>query len=308
MSIKQAETFGYQVSYTHRGRKLHSKTSSLCLLALVSGNASNDTNLQNSSQLTHETLKGISDVVTQFKARLIIDFVNSAELPTADLKAKCKPFDGIIFIHSFKEVQVKSIAQAKPCVSADYVYPQVKMDVVSGGDVDNFVFLIEYLQKLGHARIGYLDFPGGLHPRGIRGYLGFLGGLIQTGLAATPAFHLLNSDFPNEKSKITRAIELTKKKKRDCWVCANDFAAMELYRQCATAGISVPEDISITGFGGIDFPGIPLELCSFRTPFEQIGQEAAKYLFDRIRFPGTPARHAFVNCVFIEGNSVKCLK
>ena len=45
----QAEKQGYQVSYTHKGRKLHSKKASLNLLALVSGSASSDSDLQNVS-------------------------------------------------------------------------------------------------------------------------------------------------------------------------------------------------------------------------------------------------------------------
>ena len=304
----QAEKQGYQVSYTHKGRKLHSKKASLNLLALVSGSASSDSDLQNVSGLTHETLKGISDVVNHFDARLIIDFVNPGCLSQMELKEKCAAFDGIIFIHRFEEAQVRAVSLKKPCVSADYTYPSAKADVVSGGDIDQFIFLIRHLGKLGHTRIGYLDFPGGYHPRGVRGYLGFRAGLMEAGLEDNPAFHLLNGNFPDEEAKLAKAVELTEKRLVDVWVCGNDYAAMDLLEQFSRHGISVPDDISVTGFGGIHFPGTNLKLCSFRTPFEQIGQEAAKFLFDRIRFPGIPARHAFIDCVFTEGNSVKCLK
>ena len=108
------------------------------LLALVSGSASSDSDLQNVSGLTHETLKGISDVVNHFDARLIIDFVNPGCLSQMELKEKCAAFDGIIFIHRFEEAQVRAVSLKKPCVSADYTYPSAKADVVSGGDIDQF--------------------------------------------------------------------------------------------------------------------------------------------------------------------------
>lgn len=38
---------------------------------------------------------------------------------------------------------------------------RMSADVVSGGDVDQFIFLIRHLGKLGHTRIGCLDFPDG---------------------------------------------------------------------------------------------------------------------------------------------------
>lgn len=49
---------------------------------MVSGSAPGDFDLQNVSGLTHETLKGISDVVNHFDARLIIGFVNPGCLRT----------------------------------------------------------------------------------------------------------------------------------------------------------------------------------------------------------------------------------
>ena len=305
--LREAERLGYQVSYTHRGRKLHSENGDFHLLALVSGGSSNDSSLQNASGLTHETLKGISDVADYFNARLIIDFVDPKRMTIAEMQKKCAGFDGIIFIHRFEEKQVRAIAGKKPCVSADYAYPSAMADVVSGGDIDQFVALAGYLKKNGHTRIGYVDFPGPSHPRGFRGYCGFLSGLRQAGLSVNPELHLRNQDFPDEQMKINRAAELTHAGKADVWVCANDYAAMELLEKFTADGLSVPDDISITGFGGIQFPGTNLQLCSFRTPFEQIGQEAAKYLFDRIRTPGIPVRHAFIDCTFIEGNSVRCL-
>ena len=306
--FQEAEKQGYQVSYTHRGRKLHSESAALNLLALVSGNESNDSNIRNASGVTHETLKGISDVVNCFHARLIIDFVQPSRLSQEEILEKCEAFDGIVFLHHFEESQVRAVSLRKPCVSADYAYPSAKADVVSGGDIDQFLFLIRHLRKLGHTRIGYLDFPHGHHPRGLRGYLGFRGGLMEAGLPDLPALHLLNTAFRNEKEKMEQALALTKRGELDVWVCGNDYAAMDLLELFSSHGISVPEDISVTGFGGIPFPGTNLRLCTFRTPFEQIGQEAAKYLFDRIRFPGIPVRHALVDCVFMEGNSVKCLK
>lgn len=73
-------------------------------------------------------------------------------------------------------------------------------------------------------------------------------------------------------------------------ICVNDFLAFGALLQCQALGIRVPEDMSIAGFGDIQFaPELTPALTTVRMPAAEIGRLAGENLLRRFRAPRTAA-------------------
>jgi LacI family transcriptional regulator len=67
-------------------------------------------------------------------------------------------------------------------------------------------------------------------------------------------------------------------------ICGNDVLAIGALLECLASGISVPDQVSITGFDDLELAShmVP-PLTTVRVPSAAMGQQAAMYLIDRIR-------------------------
>jgi len=68
--------------------------------------------------------------------------------------------------------------------------------------------------------------------------------------------------------------------------------------------ISVPEQVSITGFDGIETPPDCPELATLQIPFREIGATATKHLIERTRKRFGSAQHVLIDCQFHPGATV----
>jgi LacI family transcriptional regulator len=75
----------------------------------------------------------------------------------------------------------------------------------------------------------------------------------------------------------------------DAFICANDYLAVPLMLALKKRGLSVPEDIMVTGFDGIPqsaYTDPPL--TTVRIHGTEIGRLAAELLLNRIHTPAFP--------------------
>ena len=90
-------------------------------------------------------------------------------------------------------------------------------------------------------------------------------------------------------------------------VCGNDILAIGVLRACKEIGLSVPEDISITGFDGLDIMAdLWSPVTTMAVPAKKIGEEAANCIL-KILNNQRPKIITELYCTLIEGNSVKSL-
>lgn len=84
--------------------------------------------------------------------------------------------------------------------------------------------------------------------------------------------------------------EMSKMKDRPtAVVCDADVYAIEFYRLAKEFGFSVPGNLSIVGFNNTHYAEI-IGLTSIGQPLESMGEQAVKFLDDRIKSPRTPVR------------------
>jgi len=91
-----------------------------------------------------------------------------------------------------------------------------------------------------------------------------------------------------------------------CVVAVNDILAIALLKAAIAKGVRVPTDLSITGFDDLYVAAhIEVPLTTMRQPFETIGSEAARLLFNRIKGKANPTAEIRVPAEIVIRDSVR---
>ncbi|MET8340847.1 substrate-binding domain-containing protein [Streptosporangium canum] len=149
---------------------------------------------------------------------------------------------------------------------------------------------VEHLHALGHTRIGL--FIRGDTPTAISVRTGWREALVRLGLDEdVPCESGLDiPGWPHWSAEdATRFLSRLRKENATALLCHSDEDALALAQHCRSAGISVPDDLSIIASGN--------ELAEFTTPSltciappkTQVGALAARTLLDLLAAPGTAA-------------------
>ena len=92
----------------------------------------------------------------------------------------------------------------------------------------------------------------------------------------------------------------------DAFVCANDFLAIHIMAALKRMGLSVPEDVMVTGFDGSpEASMVEPTLTTATIPSTDIGRLSAMLLTDRIQHPDHPCRWTNVKSTPIWGGSTR---
>ncbi|SIP93919.1 LacI family DNA-binding transcriptional regulator [Marinobacterium stanieri] len=151
--------------------------------------------------------------------------------------------------------------------------------------VDNFRAAAEVatrIQALGHTRIGMVSGDFMRTDRARDRYAGFLAGLKYAGVELA---HLVQVDPVNAtglQESLSR-IYSQEGSHPTAWFCSNDLLALATIAQLEAMGRSVPDDVSIVGFDGIQAGALrqPM-LTSVRTPNLEIGSASVDLLMAQI--------------------------
>lgn len=133
------------------------------------------------------------------------------------------------------------------------------------------------LISLGHRRIAFLAGRFISSDRSARRYEGYKDAMKAARLTATPPIEV---DFIDA----TRDIDLTdvlEKHGPTAIMASNDLLAVTVIASLRHAGLKVPDDVSVTGFDGIDFARhLTPRLHTIRQPSEAMGTLAASLLLE----------------------------
>ncbi|MEZ6190598.1 MAG: LacI family DNA-binding transcriptional regulator [Phycisphaerales bacterium] len=215
--------------------------------------------------------------------------------PAAVLPFEGEAPDGAVLLYSHPFAFVQKLHERMPCVSIVNKYPGLMVDCV-GEDVDAGIdTMVRHLREQGHTRIGFVN--GGYQGEWtVDRYAGYFTAMIRGGLPVDPSRVLgVSSDGLNEEQRIKRLIDLTRKGVT-AWVCANDLTGYGVCRALAGAGLRVPEDVSVTGFDGVEPIDAAPALTTVSAPLVELGEEAVDRLLFRIDNPTDSVRHIQLSC------------
>jgi LacI family transcriptional regulator len=194
-----------------------------------------------------------------------------------------KQVDGVIFIASSSQTEHLSllIRNDLPMVVADRESPNLDVDCVL---VDNFRGGYEatrYLLELGHRRIGCIAGPSDLTPSaervgGYRQALSEFGVPVDEELIVRGDFH-----FEGGKKAMHKLISLPNRPSA-VFVC-NDVMAIGAMGIARSAGLKIPDELSIVGFDNIIHSSVTWPpLTTVAQPIEDLAQMSTELLLQTI--------------------------
>ncbi|RRJ96614.1 GntR family transcriptional regulator [Opitutaceae bacterium TAV4] len=231
------------------------------------------------------------------------------------------PDTGNVVRSEFRDLIRRFEAQSIPLVMIDRYVPDVEAPSVMSDNVAGMYAATEHLILSGHRRLALLSFgdEGGVADRerrkgfvqalqdyglpaqamreaalGTRGHEESAREAVAVWLAEDAAQVLqensgLTADGVLDGNSFTSAVAASGggavRPRFDGIVCMQDNMAYGAFLALRDAGLSVPEDVSLVGYDNLDrelFQAAGLHLTSVDQPAEEIGQQAAALLIDRI--------------------------
>lgn len=247
-------------------------------------------------------IMGISDMLNQNGCRLRFDFVSEEEERRLVLPIDfTEEIDGVILISVFsKEYLLEILKKDLPTVCLDFSesvgkteYP---VDIVISEGTESVRAITRQLIAQGLKRIGFVGDIS--YCRTIRDrYAGYMAALGEYGIvpqADTLAVrHVPGRYYAQEE---IQAYLDGIREMPDAIVCANDVIAMLVVKGLRERGLSVPEDVAVTGFDNQEeLSQIDPFLTTVRVGNTRLGKRLACQLFFRLQHPELPRETVVVD-------------
>lgn len=260
-------------------------------------------------------IKGIDTVLTNHGYSIILKNTRNSR----SQEAKCleellqKDIDGMIIEPSKSQIYCRhmNLYQKMDEFQIPYVFiqgcfsqmqdkPQVLMDDYKGG-----YMITKYLLSLGHRNIVGVFKSDDM--QGQNRHKGYVAALQEEGILYDPdkVVWFYTEDRKIHPYECIRQM-VEQKAVMDAVVCYNDQIAVEVIRALQEMGLSVPQDISVTGYDNsymADAGGI--RLTTIAHPQEKLGEMAAELLWELLQNADNPrtGKKILVEPEIVLGNS-----
>ncbi len=209
--------------------------------------------------------------------------------------------DGVILNGPFVPVStiVKLHTLGIPLVLVDNFYKHVPVDAVVCDDRSGARAVAEHILLLGHKRVVVISGPKDWYSLQER-CAGFLDAFSSRGLQLPTVLHSEATTFETGRQLMVEALH----KKPTAVLALNDVMAMGASETARVAGLSIPADISITGFDDIEMASKwPVPLTTVRVQKAYLGRAAARQFIVRHQDPSAPQQRIAIATTLIERSS-----
>jgi LacI family transcriptional regulator, galactose operon repressor len=161
------------------------------------------------------------------------------------------------------------------------------------------------LEAHGYRRLAFVAGPRN-SPDARARFAGFRAALTEAGRQA-PARPDVHGDF-TERGGLLAVRELLRRGKApEALVVGNDQMAVGAMAALAEAGLSVPEDVALTGFDDIQLARhVRPALTTVHQPMRELGSECVRLLLRRLAEPGAPAATVLLPTELVVRSSCGC--
>ncbi|WP_029620298.1 LacI family DNA-binding transcriptional regulator [Pseudorhizobium marinum] len=203
--------------------------------------------------------------------------------------------DGIVMVsQTLANETLKLLERGPPCVFVNR-RPHEGVDYVGPDNEQGIELLLAHLRGLGHRRIAYVSGPA--HSSTSRERLAhFRVSMMAYGLEVDERLVFSGNYYKESGAKAAEAF-MSVTPRPTAVIAANDFVALGVVGYLHSIGLSVPADISVTGFDDVfDFSLMETEalkvegLTTVHQPKRHLGRAAGKLLLERLGEPDTPGR------------------
>lgn len=298
-----------ELNYAPR-RKAPLPTNSLTRVALCLGNPCVDKDgALDPSYFGFHVLNRLQQVAADAGIGVLVSFVD-ATVPNLriDHLPALQPGEaqGIILVYPFPEAVVRRLTMLAPVISLEHIYPGLPVDVVGPTHAQDAMSAVEQLHLLGHRRIAYVGDDGATGHKLTQGlrHAGFVAGLNRCGLPYLPG-DVLNVHDANStpKPRLAQRIAELHADGVTAVISSIDRHGYLLWDELPQLGISIPNDISLVGIGGIHrATGLP-QLTTFRCDYDGIARGALEALKARKSGQRSTNLYREISSVFVPGTS-----
>jgi len=205
---------------------------------------------------------------------------------------KSRNVDGLLLAtaHRLDSVVSTCIEDNIPLVLVNRTIDAHSVTAVINDDEHGIELAVSHLVELGHKSIAYLGGPQDTSTGHDR-YLAFKK-LMANGAFASHDDLILNCTAFTETEGHSGFLSILENRREfTAVVAANDLLALGCYDAMQELGLSCPADISVTGFNDMPFMNrLSPPLTSLRIPHNEIGNQAARLLLERIQNPESKVR------------------
>ena len=165
-----------------------------------------------------------------------------------------------------------------PMVAVSVPPAVVGLPAVLVAERQGAIAVARHLLELGHRSFGYVTGPEGSYIEAER-WAGFHDTLTAAGIASASIVRY-PGDFHVRTGHAAGEAYLRQARRPSAIFAASDMMAIGFMRAVHAAGLSVPGDVSVAGFDGIEFADYcEPPLTTVRQPREAMGRAAAELLF-----------------------------
>jgi DNA-binding LacI/PurR family transcriptional regulator len=189
----------------------------------------------------------------------------------------------------------RQIERGIPAVTLGVVLPQLGCDAITFNNEYGAYLAARHLLDLGHERIGLVA-PRMRYPQTLP--LEILAGLRQArterGLPGDPPTALLPMLFHEQEDREVRKsiLSLVHDNQATALICAADPLARYVTQVLDEAGLRVPQDVSIVGFGDLPLASqLDPPLTTVVWPLQRFGREAVRRVLAQALTPTRPPIH-----------------
>ncbi|MFE1794862.1 MULTISPECIES: LacI family DNA-binding transcriptional regulator [unclassified Streptomyces] len=216
--------------------------------------------------------------------------------------------DGLILVAPVSpRSHLEHLANLVPTVVVGRHGHSPRYDTVVDDDLAGASLIVDHLADLGHRRIAHIEhletdptrlaeMPNTLRTEGYRR------AMSARGLA--DEIDVVSTSYTQEGGYLGAQQLLAREHRPTAIFAGADFVAMGVLEALAEAKLSVPEDISLTGYDNTSFAALrSISLTSVDQAGHAIGGNAARLLLDRITDRGRPTAQVKLSPTLIVRNS-----
>ncbi|HEX3018155.1 MAG TPA: LacI family DNA-binding transcriptional regulator [Caproicibacter sp.] len=217
---------------------------------------------------------------------------------------KYRNFDGVcIACVDFQQPEVLELINSDlPVITIDHIFNNHTS--INSANVAGMCDLVKYIYGMGHRKIAYVH--GKKSAVTEQRLTSFCRTLHDFGVEVPPEYLVLSAyhDIKTTRESVRELLSLPNRP--TCIVMPDDYAALGGIEAIDSAGLKIPEDISIAGYDGIQIAQmLKPQLTTLEQNTREMGREAARRLIEQIENPMTTITESLtIEGRLIEGKSV----
>ncbi len=213
--------------------------------------------------------------------------------------------DGIVIIGRAESSFIKKILSTVklPLVIMDSYNTDLNCDCVISNSYVGMYKTTRYLINHGHKKIGFVGTIA--LNRNIKDrYFGYRKAMTEAGLAIYEEWILDDRTLPEQNIRVELPDNLP-----TAFACASDFSAAYLKKELNKRGLSIPEDISVTGYDNYLFGDeFGNTITTYNVDMAKMAEEAMDIMHEKMSGTTITNQLRYVDSYIVERSSVRTIK